>query len=85
MRNLRNRYNYTQRTEFQSTISSLAEYIRPLLLDRQGGVCNVCKVAHDKYDMDHLRYNPMETINDLQLLCIPCHKAKTDYRHISKQ
>ena len=83
MRNLRNRYNYQQRTEFQNTSVDLRRYVVPLLLKRQGGVCAVCKQPATAWDIDHLLYNPMMTINELRLLCIPCHHNETDYTHLS--
>ena len=79
MRNLRQRYNYAQRMEFQRTMDSLRFYILPLLLQRQHNSCAICKQSVDKYDIDHKLYNPMETINELQALCIPCHKEITNY------
>jgi len=63
----------------QDSINSMREYILPLILDRQGNVCNMCKVSHEKYDIDHLVYNPMITINELQALCVPCHKSVTNF------
>jgi 5-methylcytosine-specific restriction endonuclease McrA len=65
------------------TVNSLRRYIIPILLERQKGVCAICKKSHKEYDIDHKVYNPMETINELQLLCIPCHHEKTDYTHLS--
>ena len=82
MRNIRNRYNYKERKEFQDTINDLRVYIVPLLLKRQGNVCNHCKLSMVKYEIDHLLYNPMLTINELQALCHACHVKITDYRHI---
>ena len=85
MRNLRKRYTYKQRKEFDATVQRLRIYIVPILLQRQHGVCNRCKKLADKYDVDHKVYNPMVSINELQLLCVPCHKAISDYRHINKR
>ena len=79
MRNLRDRYTYKERSEYQITIGSIELYIRPLLLEKQGHVCNMCKQQAEKYDIDHKIYNPMMTINELQLLCVPCHKSVTNY------
>lgn len=79
MRNLRSRYTPEQRAEFQDTVNDLEHYIRPLLLQRQQGVCAMCKQPHSKYDIDHKIYNPILTLNELQLLCVPCHKSITDY------
>ena len=80
MRDLRKRYNYTQRMELHRTMLELRPYILPLLLDRQGYKCPICHCKPLKWDIDHKIYNPMETINELQALCIPCHKSITDYR-----
>ena len=82
MRNLRHRYTYEQRDEFQTTISRLAKYIVPVLLDKQGHVCNLRKQESAKYDIDHKLYNPMQNIDSLQLLCVPCHKSITNYTRI---
>src|SRR5665213_2898236 len=59
MRNLRKRYTYKQRMEFDQTVRTLYMYIFPLLLARQHGACNRCKKPALKYDMDHKVYNPM--------------------------
>ena len=83
MRDLRHRMTYEQRLELQATLNDLRHYIVPVLLMRQNGVCNICKLSADKYDIDHLVYNPMISLNQLQLLCIPCHKSITDYRPLS--
>lgn len=79
MRNLRNRYNYQDRMEFQSTILSMRAFLLPLLLDRQDNACNICKTSYKSYEIDHLVYNPMVTINELQALCHNCHKSITNY------
>ena len=83
MRNLRNRYNYKQRLEFHTTAISLRQYLIPLLKKRQNNVRNDCKKPAKAYDVDHKVYNPMVTLNELQLLCIPCHVAKTDFRGLT--
>ena len=83
MRNLRKMYNYKDRLEFQETILSMRVYLLPLLLDRQGNACNICKLKHSKYEIDHLIYNPMITINELQALCHNCHKSITDYTRLT--
>ena len=79
MRNLRKRYCYDDRLEMQDTINDLRLYILYVLLQRQHGVCAICKQPASKYDIDHLIYNPMITVNELQALCIPCHKSITNY------
>ena len=66
--------------ELHMTMLDLRFYLVPLLLQRQHDACNRCKKPAIKYDVDHKVYNPMCTLNELQLLCIPCHKAITDYR-----
>ena len=82
MRNLRKRYTYKQRLEFQETLSALRPYILHVLKERQDNACNKCKGVFEdsEYDIDHLLYNPMENIDCLQLLCVNCHKDKTDFR-----
>ena len=80
MRNLRDRYTYEQRNEFQQTINNMRVYILPLLLQRQNDVCNKCKKPSDNYDIHHTIYNPMITIKELEALCIPCHKEITKYK-----
>ena len=79
MQNLREKYTYQQRLELHDTIMVMRPYLLTLLLNRQNNVCNICKVKHDKYDIDHLIYNPMITINELQALCVDCHKSITNY------
>lgn len=83
MRNLRHRYTYQQRLEFQNTIMVMRDYILPLLLARQNNACALCKAGHKSYDIDHLVYNPMVTINELRALCEACHYTQTDYRHLT--
>ncbi len=79
MQNLREKYTYQERKEFQDTILTMRPYILPLLLSRQNNTCNICKVEHKKYEIDHIVYNPLVTINELQALCHGCHKSITDY------
>lgn len=79
MRDLRHRYTYSQRDEFQQTIKSERQYIYPLLMDKQNGHCASCPNTSGPFDIDHKVYNPMLTINELQLLCWPCHKGKTNF------
>jgi hypothetical protein len=80
MRNLRNTYSYEERLTFQDTIRSLRVYILAVLKRRQGNTCALCPYSGDKYDIDHMLYNPMMTIDQLRLLCVPCHKQVTDFR-----
>lgn len=79
MRNLRHRYSYQQRLEYQETIDSLRFYLMPLLLKRQKGLCNMCKKQAKGYDIDHIAYNPMISLDHVQLLCWPCHKSVTNF------
>ncbi len=79
MRNLRHRYTYAERLEFQDTLLSMRLYVLPLLLARQNGTCNLCHEPHTRYDIDHMVYNPMITINELQALCEVCHKGITNF------
>lgn len=65
--------------EFQDTISKERKYILPLLLKKQDGHCATCPNASGPFDVDHKVYNPMLTINELQALCVPCHKHKTNF------
>jgi hypothetical protein len=81
MQDLRHTYTYEQRQEFQDTLCDMRRYILPLLLERQQGVCDRCKLPSSHYDIDHLVYNPILTLNELRLLCIPCHYDVTDYSH----
>ena len=62
------------------TINGMRQYILPLLLERQGGTCASCPASGVPYDIDHKIYNAMLTLDHLQALCWPCHKAKTDFR-----
>lgn len=85
MRNLRNRYNYKERMEFQTVLQSMRCFILPLLLERQNNACNICKKTYKKYEIDHLVYNPMVNINELQALCVDCHYNITDYNTIKNK
>lgn len=80
MRDLRRRYTYNDRLEFQNTISDLRAYLLVILMNRQDGVCAICLEPADRYDIDHGLYNPMMNIDHLRALCEPCHKSVTDYR-----
>ena|ERR1035437_70912 len=82
MDNQRNTMTYAQRLELQDTVNDLRHYILPILMQRQDNACALCKQSVAKYDIDHIVYNPMLTINELRALCIPCHKDITDYRHM---
>ncbi len=42
MRNLRSRYSYTQRLEFNDNVQSIRKYLMRVLLDRQNNVCDMC-------------------------------------------
>lgn len=79
MQNLREKYTYQERLEFQDTIITMRPYILPLLLSRQNNGCNICKLPQSKYEIDHLVYNPLVTINELQALCVDCHYNITDF------
>lgn len=69
----------------QDTINDLRKYLLYVLLEKQNGVCNICKQPAKDYDIDHLLYNPMITVNELQALCIPCHKSITCYTRLDYQ
>lgn len=48
-------------------------------LIEQGNVCNKCKKAKDKYESDHIiewSKGGLTTMENLQVLCIPCHQNK---------
>jgi hypothetical protein len=77
MRDLRSRYSTAERFEFQDTLNKLRGYILPLLLRRQDGHCALCPDASGPFDIDHLLYNPAVTLDELRLLCWPCHKRVT--------
>ena len=79
MRNLRTRYSYQDRLEFADTIDSLRFYIMPLLMKRQNNTCAICKKLAKSYDIDHVIYNPMMTLQHVRALCWPCHKKVTDF------
>ena len=64
---------------FYSPIYALRAYIYPLLLRRQNGHCARCPSVFGPFDIDHKVYNPMLTLNELQLLCFPCHKSITNF------
>lgn len=77
MRNLRHRYTYKVRREFQEVISDMRSYIIPILLRKQDSSCAVCRTQNVPFDIDHKVYNPMVSMEELQLLCEPCHVKKT--------
>ena len=77
---LREQFTKADRLQLQIDITELRPFILPLLLERQGNTCNICKVEAKEYDIDHLVYTPKVSINELQALCIPCHADKTDFR-----
>ena len=79
MEDLRLQFNRADREQAQRDINDLRCYILPILLDRQDGVCAICGLFTEDYDIDHLVYNPEVTVNELQALCWPCHKAKTNF------
>ena len=79
MEDLRMSFNEADREQAQRDICDLRPYILPLLLSRQGNACAMCHIPALKYDIDHLIYNPKVTINELQALCWPCHKGKTNF------
>jgi group II intron reverse transcriptase/maturase len=63
--------------------------LRPLVLERDGWACQHCgqAVAEDTVTLDHIRpvrrfKRPVDanTLDNLQTLCIPCHKRKTARR-----
>jgi len=77
---IREQFTLADRKQLQLDIAELRHLILPLLLQRQGYACNICHEPVENYDIDHIVYHPQVTINELQALCIPCHKAKTDFR-----
>jgi hypothetical protein len=79
MEDLRRQYNKSDREQAQRDIIDLRCYILPLLLKRQDNKCNMCRNEVLEYDIDHIVYNPKITINELQALCISCHKSITNY------
>ena len=79
MRDLRLRYTYEQRLEFQDTITVLRQYIVPILKERQKNRCSACFEPLVAFDIDHVLYNPMATLEHIRLLCLPCHKASTNF------
>ena len=79
MRNLRRRYTYEERTEFNDNVQSIRPYLMRVLLDRQGNVCDLCREPAKSYDIDHLLYNPMMTAQHCRALCEPCHKSVTNF------
>ena len=64
MENLRRFFNKSDREQAQRDTLDLRFYILPILLARQNYTCNRCKELADKYDIDHLIYNPKVTINE---------------------
>jgi 5-methylcytosine-specific restriction protein A len=56
---------------------------RFLLLKLQGNCCCLCKQRiYDIYDVDHIQplcFQGQDTIQNLQALCLECHRRKTTY------
>lgn len=79
MRDLRRRYTYDQRLEFNDNVQTIRRYLLYVLLDRQGNTCALCHLPAVAYDIDHIVYNPMMTAQHCRALCIPCHKDVTNF------
>ncbi len=73
---LRDTLSTLERQSLDWTIQCLYEYIFPLLMERQQGLCNACGEGKESFDIDHIIYHPQMTIHHLQLLCRECHLAK---------
>lgn len=58
------------------TIASLFPYLKSAFERMGEWKCKECG-SEDNLQIDHLRYGPDITINDLQVLCYDCHKDKT--------
>lgn len=50
-----------------------------MLLKRQNGLCALCKKVSARYEIDHVVYNPMITLDHIRLICRPCHRSITDF------
>jgi len=81
--NLRTQFTLDDRKQAHLDILNLRPYLLPILMERQGNTCNACNESAEAYDIDHVVYHPKVSINELQALCIPCHKAKTDFRPLA--
>lgn len=68
---------YEERLDTWRAITSIRPYVLTAMKVKYGDKCNLCGAKHDRYEIDHLRYGQRVTINDLQLLCRPCHEQKT--------
>src|SRR3990167_193621 len=77
MKDLRVEYSKADRAASNYTASVMRFYILPLITKRQGGLCAHCGEVPGAWEIDHIVYNPSVTLNELQALCIECHKAKT--------
>jgi hypothetical protein len=79
MENLRHLYTKEDRAHAQQDIVELRPYLLYCLKQRSNDTCELCGHHADNYDIHHVVYNPAITINELQLLCVPCHASITDY------
>ena len=82
MIDMRKQFTKADRQQTQDDISSLRVLLLPLLKRRDGDCCNRCRKPAKEYDVHHKVYNPKLTLNELELLCIPCHVEVTDYRRM---
>lgn len=78
--NRRNRKNYGS-----NYYKKLKQYIRPSLYKKQNGLCKSCFnwFSEKEFEVDHIKKvtegGEREDLNNLQLLCIPCHDKKDNY------
>lgn len=72
-------YNQNMNRAQQHHITtSIKPYVLAAMKAQFGDKCAECGEKKHAYDIDHMRYSDKVTIYDLQLLCQPCHKVKSE-------
>ncbi|MEM8626967.1 MAG: HNH endonuclease signature motif containing protein [Pseudomonadota bacterium] len=70
-------------TPFETAPRNVTQATRVKVFQRDGGLCQVCGVKIDvstRWDVDHelsLENGGSNDPENLRLICVPCHKAKT--------
>ena len=66
-------------------------YLKTKMIKRDGDVCQICKERFEfkKLSIDHIKQSPINErqdnkIENLRLLCIPCHQKKDGHAPRSK-
>lgn len=70
-----------ERAYHMQLILTMRPYLLSTMKIKFGDQCAICGKCQHFYEIDHKRYAPDITINDLQLLCLECHSTKTSVSH----